>query len=52
MPLKIGALEVHNLSDTKVRLTQRVWLGGHVYSVTSLSHRALPLGQNLACQTR
>ena len=27
MPLKIGALEVPNLSDTKVQLTQNVWLG-------------------------
>jgi hypothetical protein len=44
MPLKIGALEVHNLSDTKVQLTQKVWLGGHVYSLASLSHCALPLG--------
>ena len=41
MPLKIGALEVPNLSDTKVQLTRKVWLGGHVCSLASTSATAL-----------
>ena len=45
MPLKIGAVEVPNLSDTKVQLTRKVWLGGHECSLASTSATgALPLG--------